>query len=88
MPNQAISWKVQKGLKWNLVYRKMAVKTRAVHKNHNLTLYIYRVISPQQFYFYILVACPGHTLDGTKGIKMKLGLYIDGSELKGSAQEP
>jgi len=27
-------------------------------------------------------------LESTKGIEMKLGLQIDGSERKGSAQEP
>jgi len=34
-------------------------------------------------------ACPGHILKstGTKGIEMKLGLYIGGSQGKGSAQE-
>ena len=32
--------------------------------------------------------CPVHILESTKGIEMKLGLQIDGSERKGSAQEP
>ena len=31
---------------------------------------------------------PGQILEGTKGIEMKLGLYIDDSERKGSVQEP
>jgi len=29
-----------------------------------------------------------HILKSTKGIEMKLGLYIDGNQRKGSAQEP
>jgi len=29
-------------------------------------------------------ACLGHILENTKGIKMKLGLWIDGSERKDS----
>jgi len=33
-------------------------------------------------------ACPGHILESTKEIEMKLGLYIDDSERKGSGQEP
>jgi len=32
-------------------------------------------------------ACPGHTLECTKEIEMKLSLYIDELERKGSAQE-
>ena len=35
-----------------------------------------------------MVGCPGHILESTKGIEVKLGLQIDGSEWKGSAQEP
>jgi len=31
-----------------------------------------------------MVVCPGHILETTKGIEMKLGLSIDGSERKGS----
>ena len=33
-------------------------------------------------------ACPGHILESTNGIEMELGLYIDGRQLKGNAQEP
>jgi len=33
-------------------------------------------------------ACPGHILESTKDIEMKLGLYIDVSERKCRAQEP
>ena len=48
-----------------------------MHKNNNPTLYIDRVIS---LYVFIVVACPAHILLSKKGIEMKLGLYIDGSE--------
>ena len=43
---------------------------------------------PFNFVFVIMDVCPGHILESTKGIKMKLGSQIDGSEMKGSAQEP
>ena len=33
-------------------------------------------------------ACPGHILESTKEIEMKLGLQIDDSERNGSAHEP
>jgi len=33
-------------------------------------------------------ACPGHILESTKEIEIKLGLQIDESERKGSVQEP
>ena len=33
-------------------------------------------------------ACLGYILKSTKGIEMELGLYIDKSKRKGSAQEP
>jgi len=33
-------------------------------------------------------ACPDHILESTKEIEMKLGLKIDESRRKGSAQEP
>jgi len=33
-------------------------------------------------------ACLSNILESTKGIKMKLGLYIDASERKCRAQEP
>ena len=32
--------------------------------------------------------CPGHIFESTKGIEMKHGLKIGGSERKGSVQEP
>ena len=56
----------------------MAVKGRAVHKNHNPTLYIDFVISLKQF-CPIIVACPGHILESIKGIVIKLGTYMRGS---------
>jgi len=31
--------------------------------------------------------CPGHIVESTKRIEMKLGLYIDSSERKFSVQE-
>jgi len=33
-------------------------------------------------------ACPGHILESTKGIKIKLGTYIDVDERKCRRQEP
>ena len=48
----------------------MAVRGRAVNKNHILTLYIYKVISP---YFFIMDAYPDHILESTKRIEVKLG---------------
>jgi len=35
----------------------------------------------------MMFACPGYILKRTKGIEIKLGLWIDGSERKCSAQE-
>jgi len=52
----------------------MAVRESAVHKNYNHTLYIYSVISPEPFIIFIMDVCPGHILESTKGIEMKLGL--------------
>jgi len=40
LPVRAISCKIQKRLKWNLVYKYMAVRGMAVNKNHNFTLNI------------------------------------------------
>ena len=61
----------------------MAVRESALHKNHNPTLYIDRVIHN----FFIMVACPGHILECTKGIEIKLGTYIDVNERKYRRQE-
>jgi len=44
----------------------MALRGSAVHKNHNHTLHIYRVISPLTIFFIFEVY-------STKGIEMKLG---------------
>jgi len=33
-------------------------------------------------------ACPGHILESTKGIEMKLGLYIDDNQRKGIVHVP
>ena len=35
-----------------------------------------------------MVACPGHIMESTKGIEIKLGLQIDGSGKNGKRQEP
>ena len=59
----------------------MSVRGRAVHKNHNPTLYIYIVIFPEPF-FLIMDSCLSHVLESTNGIEMKLGLWIDDSERK------
>ena len=45
----------------------MAVRASALYKNHNLTLYIPE-LSPLKHLFFIMVACPGHILERTKGI--------------------
>jgi len=41
----------------------MSMRGRAEPNNHNPTLHIY-----------LIVACPGHIMESTKGIEMKLGL--------------
>jgi len=64
----------------------MAVRERAVYKNHNPTLYIYWVISPQSFF--IMDVWPGHILESNKEIEIKLGTYIDVNERKCRRQEP
>ena len=68
-----ITLKLLLPFKSNLVYRYMAVRWRAVYKNHNPTLYIYKVIS-LNFVFVIMDACLSNILESTKGIEMKLGL--------------
>ena len=47
---------------------------RAVYTNHNPTLYITE-LSPLN-HFFIMVAYPGHILESTKGIEIKLATYI------------
>ena len=49
----------------------MAVRRSAVYKNHNPT-----ELSPLNHLFFIMVACPGHILESTKGIEIKLDTYI------------
>jgi len=49
---------------------------------------IFIELSPLNHLIFIMDACLGHILESTKDIVMKLGLWIDGSERKGIAQEP
>ena len=44
-----------------------------MQKNHNPTLYIYKVIPPEPFINFIMDAVPGHILESTKEIEIKLG---------------
>ena len=46
---------------------------------------IFIELSPLNHLFFIMDACLCHILESTKDIVMKLGLWIDGSERKGSA---
>jgi len=55
----------------------MTDRGRTVHKNHNPIQYIYRVISHYPFFSLIMIAYPGHILESTNGIEIKLGTYID-----------
>jgi len=64
----------------------MAVRERAVHKNHNPTLYITE-LSPIN-HFFIKVACPGYFLESTKEIEIKLAPYIYVKARKCRRQEP
>ena len=56
----------------------MAVRWRALYKNHNPTLYITE-LSPINYFFHS-VTYPSHILDSTKAIEIKLGTYIDVNE--------
>ena len=47
-----------------------------------------RDLFPLNFVFVIIDVCLGHIFESTKGIKMELSSWIDGSERKGCAQEP
>ena len=58
-------------------------KTRTI-----ILLFIFTELSPLNFVCVIMDACLSNILESTKGIKMKLGLYIDASERKCRAQEP
>ena len=47
---------------------------------------IFIELLPHNHLFFIMDACPGHILESTQGILMKLGLQIDSSEGKGNAR--
>ena len=134
---RVISWKWKEGLKWNLIYKKMAVRKK-VHCTRTIVLscicialsphnnYSYGCLSgpylrkyigdgneiwfidtwqweegqctkPSSFPVYIelsllnivfvMVACPGHIFESTKGIMIKFGTYIDVNERKCSRQK-
>ena len=46
----------------------MAVRGREVHKCHNPTLYIYRVISPLPFYFFTMMPVQAISWKVKKGL--------------------
>jgi len=50
--------------------------------------YILIELSPLNNSFFIMVACPGHILESTKGVEIKLDAYIDENERKCERQEP
>ena len=81
-----ITLKLLLSFKSNLVYtcRQMAMRRRTEPKNNNHTLFCPQCYLP--ITIFIIVACPGHILKSTKWIGMELGLQIDGSQGKGSAQ--
>jgi len=64
----------------------MTVRESAVHTNHNPILYITE-LSPIS-HFFIMVAYPGHILESTKWVEIKLGTYIEVNERKYRKQEP
>ena len=45
-------------------------------------------LSPSNYFLPIMVAYPGHILESTKGIEIKLGTYIDVNEREYRRQEP
>jgi len=49
MPVRTISWKVQKGLKLNLVHTQMLMRGSAEDKNNTPILHFTLVISPYSF---------------------------------------
>jgi len=49
---------------------------------------IFTVLSPLNLVFVIMDVCPGHILESTKGIEIKLGTYIDVNEREYRRQEP
>ena len=64
----------------------MTVRGRAVHMSHNPTLYITE-LSPINIFF-IMISYPGHIVESTKGIYIKLGTYKDVNKRKYRRQEP
>jgi len=62
------------------------VSERAMHTTINLPC-ILTELFPHNHVF-IVAACPAHILLSKKGIEMKLGLKMDGSERKCSTHEP
>ena len=64
----------------------MAVRGSVVHKNYNHTLYINELSPINQFF--IMVPYPGHILESTKWIEIKLCTYRDINEMKYRRQEP
>ena len=49
---------------------------------------VYRQELSPHNHFFIIDACPGHILESTKGIGIKLGTYIDVNKRKCRRQEP
>ena len=49
---------------------------------------IFTELSPFNLLFFITDACPGHILESTKEIEIKIGTYIDVNERKYRRQEP
>jgi len=64
----------------------MTVRRAAVYTNHNPNLYISE-LSPINHFFHN--GCLSwHIHESTKGIKIKLGTYIDVNEMKYRRQKP
>jgi len=55
----------------------MAMRERAVHKNNIPTLHLYILSYLPLTIFFIILAYPGHILESTKRIEIKLGTYIE-----------
>ena len=64
----------------------MAVRESALRTNHNPSLYITELSHINLFS--IMVAYPGHILESTKGVVIKLGTCIDVHERIYRRQEP
>ena len=66
----------------------MTMRGRAVHKKtQSYPVYLQSYL-PITIYFFIMDACPGHILESTTGIEIKLGTYIDVNKRKCRRQEP